>query len=97
MPSEERSCENCKHRASWTVDEDGTVWGADAECEGCIRFQCYPDKWEPKEKPTEGQRVCPKCGSENYHETDSISDSDRRRPVRDYLYCYDCGHKKKVR
>ena len=51
----------------------------------------------PDERPTEGQRVCPKCGSENYHETDSISDSDRRRPVRDYLYCYDCGHKKKVR
>jgi sarcosine oxidase delta subunit len=40
---------------------------------------------------------CPKCGSENYHETDSIGDSDRRRPTKDYLYCYDCGHEEKVK
>lgn len=53
-------------------------------------------------KPTEGQRVCPKCGGEmRFHESWVEEDGvEYRAPENDRWYCVhtaSCGHEEKVR
>ena len=42
-----------------------------------------------------GEKLCPKCGSENYGET-YVSRIGSNEPVRIANYCRDCGHESKV-
>ena len=75
MPSEERKCESCDK---------------DSHCSEDHKSRNYMDCAHYRQKqPTEGQRVCPKCGGKMM--ITMLEDEET------FYYVCECGHEEKVR